>query len=177
MHLLRVVVLALLGCAAAGCGWLIETAQVPGADGGTGDADVPDGEPTDGGCLATPEVCNGADDDCNGVIDDLCVPYACSDGGGCITSCTHDGHCSSGHQCAGGLCSLKRPNGSACISGSECSSGSCVDGVCCDAPCTGICLQCSTPGSNGSCRPIPAGQDPHDECPGNAVCNGTGSCI
>ncbi len=70
----------------------------------------------------------------------------------------------------------------------ECASGFCVDGVCCDANCTGTCQACSAAkkgsGQDGVCDSITAGMDPDDECSPQAVatcgttgfCNGSGAC-
>jgi hypothetical protein len=77
--------------------------------------------------------------------------------------------------------------GAACTQASECSSNFCVDGVCCEAACSGACMACTnakTNATDGLCRPIKAGSDPDDECPAQAasscgmdgVCDGTGAC-
>ncbi|MEZ4311131.1 MAG: hypothetical protein R3F14_24075 [Polyangiaceae bacterium] len=79
--------------------------------------------------------------------------------------------------------------GMPCFSDKMCGSGQCVDGVCCATACTGLCMACSASyhgdsTMNGTCLPIQAGLDPHDECsgPGNtATCsgvavNGNSSC-
>jgi hypothetical protein len=69
-----------------------------------------------------------------------------------------------------------------------CLSGICSpDHVCCDAACTGTCESClgkETGKTDGTCAPIPAGQDPDSECPTDDVktcghdgfCDGTGAC-
>ncbi len=78
-------------------------------------------------------------------------------------------------------------NGAPCTAASQCPSGFCVDGVCCEAACTGSCSACSnakTGQADGLCRPIPAGMDPDDECAAqdpstcglDGVCNGAGAC-
>lgn len=55
--------------------------------------------------------------------------------------------------------------GRACTVGTSCRSGLCVDGVCCDSKCDGICERCNLPGRAGQCAPIDDGQDPDKECP------------
>ncbi|MBK9264682.1 MAG: hypothetical protein IPM54_33480 [Polyangiaceae bacterium] len=69
-------------------------------------------------------------------------------------------------------------NGLACKTGETCSSGSCVDGVCCDRPCDGLCEACSVSkkgqGTDGMCEAIAAGLDPDDECA--FACNGLRQC-
>jgi len=49
-----------------------------------------------------------------------------------------------------------------CTSGTQCGSGFCVDGVCCDQACSGVCEACDLPGSVGACAPVLNGQD--EEC-------------
>lgn len=67
--------------------------------------------------------------------------------------------------------------GNACSSTPQCQSGLfCVDGVCCNSPCIGLCRSCNLPGNVGSCTPIPSGQDIDNECPGATRCNGAGAC-
>jgi hypothetical protein len=57
----------------------------------------------------------------------------------------------------------------------------CVDGVCCDQPCTGTCMSCALPATPGVCSPVPAGTDPLQQCgPVNscvATCDGRGGCV
>jgi CHRD domain-containing protein len=43
------------------------------------------------------------------------------------------------------------PIGGACNTPSQCSSTFCVDGVCCDTPCTGPLTKCNLPGQAGTC--------------------------
>lgn len=67
-------------------------------------------------------------------------------------------------------------DGTECTSASECASGNCVDGVCCNAPCTGTCESClalDTGAENGLCSPVPVGTDPGDECTDEACFSGT----
>lgn len=56
-------------------------------------------------------------------------------------------------------------NGTACTAGTACRSGRCIDGVCCDSPCDGVCEKCDIAGSEGKCTPVPDGADPDEECP------------
>lgn len=67
------------------------------------------------------------------------------------------------------------PPGTACGAGSDCAAGYCMDSVCCNASCDGTCEECSSAG--GSCQPIPAGQDPKNECAGADACNGQRKCF
>ncbi len=72
-------------------------------------------------------------------------------------------------------------DGAPCGAETECASGNCVDGVCCDSKCDGVCEACSTAvkglGNDGECGPIEAGSDPNNECPNaTGVCDGAGNC-
>lgn len=74
--------------------------------------------------------------------------------------------------------------GSTCVSGSQCSSTHCVDGVCCDDACTGLCKACNIVPSLGHCSFIPAGadsrgacpQDPQETCGRDGTCDGAAAC-
>lgn len=80
------------------------------------------------------------------------------------------------------------PNGTACTAaGTACASGNCVDGVCCNNPCTG-CKSCKatyTGEADGLCAFVKAGVDPHDtcadetttnQCGNDGQCDGGGGC-
>src|SRR5207244_1496948 len=62
----------------------------------------------------------------------------------------------------------KEPISVACGGVQECVSGFCVDLVCCDAACSGICAACTSAkkggGSDGTCGNVAAGTDPDDDC-------------
>jgi hypothetical protein len=139
------------------------------------------------GCTISSECASG------NCVDGRCCNTAC--GGSCqacnvtgsVGTCTNvpagtdpANECAGATTCNGaGLCSLLA-SGAACTISSECSSGSCVDGVCCSTPCTGICQACTAAkkgsGSNGTCGNILSGTDPDNECAGAATCNGVGAC-
>lgn len=148
-------------------------------------------------------VCNGAGA-CKALngsacsLNSECLSGFCVDGVCCNAACTSPcqkcnlagsvGFCSNipagqdpDNECAGsaacngaGTCTLN--NGSACSSGAQCASGFCVDGVCCNSSCTGLCKACNVAGSVGTCSNIVAGADPANECAGPATCNGAGAC-
>ena len=70
-------------------------------------------------------------------------------------------------------------NGTACNTASDCASNHCVDGFCCESDCTGACTSCGNPGTEGLCRPAPAGApDPRGVCAdmGAATCGTNGLC-
>lgn len=48
----------------------------------------------------------------------------------------------------------------------------CVDGVCCDSPCTGVCMACNISGKEGECTSHAARRDPDGECGVCEVCDG-----
>ena len=111
-----------------------------------------------------------------------CGAYTC-DGAACLSSCTTDASCAGGFRCAAsdGVCTDKSFVGETCGGDSQCYSGSCVDGVCCESACEGVCEACSaskTGQADGSCAPIVAGVDPDNECARQDVasCGQTGVC-
>jgi hypothetical protein len=65
-----------------------------------------------------------------------------------------------------------------------CGARPCVDGVCCDSPCTGSCRSCAVPGAEGTCTMHVAGSDADAECAEQApatcgtvgACDGSGAC-
>lgn len=71
--------------------------------------------------------------------------------------------------------------GKPCSGTTDCQSGKCTDGVCCDldaAACSG-CKACNVAALEGTCSPVPDGQDPKSACTGKACtnsCDGAGAC-
>ena len=67
-----------------------------------------------------------------------------------------------------------------CKVNGECASVHCVDGYCCDKPCSGTCEACNVADLEGTCSPVPAGTDPATECPDKgpcaSSCNGNRAC-
>jgi len=59
-------------------------------------------------------------------------------------------------------------NGTACKVSADCSSSNCVDGVCCDTKCEGVCVACTKErkgsGVDGTCGAIPPEKDAKDAC-------------
>jgi MYXO-CTERM domain-containing protein len=65
-------------------------------------------------------------------------------------------------------------DGVSCSQGDECRSGFCVDGICCDAACSGQCEACDLEESPGVCLPVTG--SPHGQrlaCAGTGVCRAT----
>jgi hypothetical protein len=56
--------------------------------------------------------------------------------------------------------------GDACMAPEECTSGFCVDDVCCNSSCGGVCEACDVFGAVGACSPVPNASDPDQECGG-----------
>jgi MYXO-CTERM domain-containing protein len=126
---------------------------------------------------------------------DCATGYQCAYNA-CVDYCYDDSYCAASYYCqywgnpiaTYEKCQPKKANGAACnYANSECTSGYCVDGVCCDKACNGTCEACSnalTGQTNGSCKPIPAGQGSSGDCfdsgPANCglngLCNGAGGC-
>jgi hypothetical protein len=90
-----------------------------------------------------------------------------------------DTECAAGELCDGaGAC--KKNLGETCGADGECRSNNCIDTVCCNSPCGGLCESCvsvDTGGSDGSCDFVTGGTDPANECSGMQTCNGAGVCM
>jgi hypothetical protein len=121
--------------------------------------------PCDKPCEACTKVAKGGSG-----LDGVCEPVA--------KGLDPTSECADPEVCDGtvGAGACKSPPGKLCALPSECASGFCVDGVCCESDCSGVCQSCNLPGSVGTCAKIAEGQDPAGECPGAVVCNGTGAC-
>jgi len=107
-----------------------------------------------------------------------CGAYDCNGSGACLTSCSGgacSGDCKDSGYCGGTSCAAKKSNGASCASSCECGSGNCVDGVCCNTACTGVCVACNLPGLLGTCSNRAAGTDPENGC-GGYQCDGNGAC-
>lgn len=61
--------------------------------------------------------------------------------------------------------------GAPCADASECLSGYCVDGVCCESRCDGVCQACNLSGT-GVCQNVPDGTP----CPDSDLCDGEEAC-
>ncbi|MBK8255273.1 MAG: hypothetical protein IPK82_21760 [Polyangiaceae bacterium] len=84
-----------------------------------------------------------------------------------ITGTDPDGECAGATNCNGAGACTTLANGAVCTLNAECASGNCVDGVCCNTACNGLCQACvlaKTTVANGTCADIVPGTDPDDEC-------------
>jgi hypothetical protein len=129
---------------------------------------VADGVCCDAACDGPCEACLAAK---TSGVDGTCAP---------VTDYTDpDNECSTHFTCDG-LGACYGTNGRQCADPGECQSDNCVDGVCCDTLCDGLCESClgvDTSGSDGTCAPVTDHTDPIDECTGNyTTCNGSGAC-
>ena len=144
------------------------------------------------GCvLPTPEVCDGIDNNCDGMIDTQAQcpsSFACMDGQ-CTLQCgSGEFPCPAGHKCVNGFCIPQRCASVTCPSGTKCdeATGSCVDlcaGVNCTLPAIciqGRCADCNDPAlackSGQLCLAGTCKQDPCAgvTCPDGSYCaNGT----
>jgi hypothetical protein len=62
-----------------------------------------------------------------------------------------------------------KANGQSCGNNNECMSTRCVEGFCCDGPCTGQCESCATANNRGTCVPVTT---PRTACAGSGTCAG-----
>ena len=113
-----------------------------------------------------------------------CAGYACASATACRTTCSNDTHCAASNWCdtATSTCAADLGAAETCGRNAQCASGHCVDGVCCDSACSGLCEGCAAQkkgaGIDGECGPVRSGFDPDDDCPddGATSCLRDGAC-
>ncbi len=106
-----------------------------------------------------------------------CAPYTCSgDSAACLASCATSDDCVITSYChPDGTCQPRTPAGVACQEDRQCATGPCVEGLCCNRACNGVCERCDVPGALGTCTPL---TEPRDGGPSCAPyrCSLTGAC-
>ncbi len=92
----------------------------------------------------------------------------------CLKVCSSNSDCLGTHYCVPPRCVPREALGQSCEAGYHCQSGHCADGRCCDKACEGLCESCAN--DQGTCEPLPSGEDLHRECEICHVCDGEGAC-
>lgn len=118
-------------------------------------------------------------DECGTPLDGL----YCNGFGACVDHCMDNAQTEdeTGVDC-GGSCGSNKCLGESCdpaSDGVDCPGGAmqCVDGVCCNTACFGICVSCNLPGKAGHCTAIAAGNADVVNCSAGKTCDGKGfSC-
>ncbi len=97
---------------------------------------------------------------------------------------TPDGDAGPANTC--GMNGATQGQGDNCSCDNECKTGYCVEGVCCDKPCTEGCQTCTAPDAGGTCLQRPAGANPRKpsdctkdsqiSCGQDGLCDGAGKC-
>jgi len=145
----------------------------------------------EGAVLPGVEICDCADNDCNGEIDDgaLCPEGTACINCQCVTPCQGE-FCPQGMECVEGYCIPNACFGVRCASGETCVGGECVnfcdlqtceDGFVCDRS-RGVCVENNCYGlgcpDGELCREAACIPDPCSgvECPANQFCR-DGECV
>jgi len=140
-------------CNSACGGGACDRCDLPGKEGTCTIA--PSGNPGAKGACAFPLACDGVNP-------------------ACPTSCVADAACAVNYYCAAnGMCEARKAQGQPCTSPGSCTSNFCIDGVCCNAACSGQCEACDVTGAIGLCSAVSG--PPHTMRP---ACTGDApSCI
>ena len=142
-------------------------------DGCSDETECLSGYCVDGVCCqeSCTELCSSCSESLNGIGSGLCL--ATADGldpnNDCLGVAACDGE---------GTCWAKE-DGESCLENYQCDSGFCVDGVCCESVCDGLCsgcIQAHTGQADGTCAFVISGLDPNENCSDNLACDGSGAC-
>jgi hypothetical protein len=121
------------------------------------------------------DTCNGSGTCTDNGTAACAAPYTC--GSSACQGCA-DGSMNGSEtdvDCGGGGACQDCAIGKRCNAGTDCTTGFCVDGVCCNNDCSGLCRACNLT-NPGTCTNLPNGADPINECSGPRACNGAGAC-
>ena len=165
-------------CITRRCGDGVECAAL-GADGCASGACV-DGVCCDGPCAGVCEACDlpGAPGACTGHAMATDPEDECADPSLCQGACDGAGGAGDG-ACVTVACQ----NGVDCqeAGADMCLSPHCVDEVCCDQACDGLCERCDATGQAGVCLSVTPGTDPEGDCPDpplcDNLCDSQGACV
>ncbi len=119
---------------------------------------------------------------CVEILDKTCGGFRCASPSKCLTECEDVSDCAVSFSCNEMVCTSDNPNGTPCMLGTECDSGFCIDGVCCESACDGLCEGCDVLGHLGACVPEPNGEwgtspsTSETDCPACEVCDGKSAC-
>jgi hypothetical protein len=130
------------------------------------------------------QICAGSDQCASGnCVDGVCCATAgCGQCQACAVP-TSEGKCApvgrfvddemcSGTSTCNGVGECHYKNGTACEKSADCVSLNCVDGVCCDGACDGVCSSCNQPQSPGTCLPL----DGMEDNSASTICGGKNIC-
>ena len=104
--------------------------------------------------------CSGGGQCITGAAPVACAPFVCANEQVCSTTCDTDEDCDPitgwcfDDGAGSKACQDRRALGDGCERGEQCLSNFCADGVCCTAPCQGICEYCAVPEAEGICTPV-----------------------
>ena len=137
-----------------------------------------------GSALTNGATCNGTGTCVAGSSGACPGGFLCASATACKTACTSVADCVSPNQCmnpgASGTCLPGAASGTPCSTGSQCANGLCVNNFCCSTACNGTCQACAaslTGTINGTCANMNMGSPaPVGQCTAAPPCGNTGNC-